>query len=375
MVEAAVAATDGGRSGPADGVVVGLLADPDLPAELAERLAGELPEVLAERLGDQVPWQVQVECERFDLTDEERILAVARESRAREGWDLVVCLTDLPRRSGLRPILAEASLTDRVALASLPALGARRLYRRVRELVVSLVEELDQGCLAPPHGGRERPSARRPRLVASVRRVVTADTGANVRFLLPGVCGQVRLLAGMVRANRPWRLITGLSGSLAAALAAGAFAVVTSDIWRLADSLGPLRLAVATVFSIGAMVAWLVIDHELWERPGGRVARDRARLFNTATVLTVVLGVGCLYVALLVATLAAAWFLVTGELLGQTLQHPVGWPEYLTIAWLASSIATVGGALGSGLESDQSVRAAAYGYRQVERGGRDPTTG
>ena len=66
MVEAAVAATDGGRSGPADGVVVGLLADPDLPAELAERLAGELPEVLAERLGDQVPWQVRVECERFD---------------------------------------------------------------------------------------------------------------------------------------------------------------------------------------------------------------------------------------------------------------------------------------------------------------------
>ena len=375
MVEAAVAATDGGRSGPADGVVVGLLADPDLPAELAERLAGELPEVLAERLGDQVPWQVRVECERFDLADEERILAVARESRAREGWDLVVCLTDLPRRSGLRPILAEASLTDRVALASLPALGARRLYRRVRELVVGLVEELDQGCLAPPHGGRERPSARRPRLVASVRRVVTADTGANVRFLLPGVRGQVRLLAGMVRANRPWRLITGLSGSLAAALAAGAFAVVTSDIWRLADSLGPLRLAVATVFSIGAMVAWLVIDHELWERPGGRVARDRARLFNTATVLTVVLGVGCLYVALLVATLAAAWFLVTGELLGQTLQHPVGWPEYLTIAWLASSIATVGGALGSGLESDQSVRAAAYGYRQQERGHRDLTTG
>ena len=375
MVEAAVAATDGGRSGPADGVVVGLLADPDLPAELAERLAGELPEVLAERLGDQVPWQVRVECERFDLADEERILAVARESRAREGWDLVVCLTDLPRRSGLRPILAEASLTDRVALASLPALGARRLYRRVRELVVGLVEELDQDRLAPPHGGRERPSARRPRLVASVRRVVTADTGANVRFLLPGVRGQVRLLAGMVRANRPWRLITGLSGSLAAALAAGAFAVVTSDIWRLADSLGPLRLAVATVFSIGAMVAWLVIDHELWERPGGRVARDRARLFNTATVLTVVLGVGCLYVALLVATLAAAWFLVTGELLGQTLQHPVGWPEYLTIAWLASSIATVGGALGSGLESDQSVRAAAYGYRQQERGHRDLTTG
>ena len=370
-----MAATDGERARRPNGLVLGLLADPDLPVELAEQLAGELPALLAERLDDQVRWQIRVFRQRLDLADENRLLAVAHDSRAREGWDLVVCLTDLPRRSGLRPIVAEASVTDGVAVASLPALGARQLYQRVRELVIGLVAEL---AAEPPGSDRvgAGPGGRpRSRVAAPIRRIVPPDGGVDVRFVLPGVRGQVRLLAGMVRANRPWHLITGLSGSLAAALAAGAFAVVTSDIWQLADSLGPVRLSVATVCSIGAMVAWLIVDHELWERPGGRVARDRARLFNTATVLTVALGVGCLYVALLVATLAAAWFLVTGELLGQTLQHPVGWPEYLTIAWLASSIATVGGALGSGVESDQSVRAAAYGYRQVERGGRDPTTG
>ena len=157
-----MAATDGGRSGRLDGVVLGLLADPDLPAELAERLAGELPELLAERLDDQVSWQIRVGCERFDLADEERIMAVAREDRAREGWDLVVCLTDLPRRIGLRPIVAEASLTDGVALASLPALGARQLYQRVREMVIGLVEELDRERLALPQAGHERPSTRRP---------------------------------------------------------------------------------------------------------------------------------------------------------------------------------------------------------------------
>ena len=55
-----MAATDGERAGRPDGLVLGLLADPDLPAELAEQLAGELPALLAERLDDQVPWQIRV---------------------------------------------------------------------------------------------------------------------------------------------------------------------------------------------------------------------------------------------------------------------------------------------------------------------------
>ena len=151
MVGVAVAATDGERAGRPDGLVLGLLADPDLPVELAEQLAGELPALLAERLDDQVPWQIRVFRQRLDLADENRLLAVARDSRAREGWDLVVCLTDLPRRSGLRPIVAEASVTDGVAVASLPALGARQLYQRVRELVIGLVDEL---AAEPPGSDR-----------------------------------------------------------------------------------------------------------------------------------------------------------------------------------------------------------------------------
>ena len=243
-----MAAIGGGRPGRPDNMVLGLLSDPDLPVELAEQLAGELPELLAERLDDHVAWQVQLLSERFDLGDEARLLELAAQRRAREGWDLVVCLTDLPRRSGLRPIVAEASVSDRVALASLPALGARQLYQRARALVIGLVAELAVESLGQSRAGQDPGSQFRLRVAGPIRRVVPSDAGVDVRFLLPGVRGQARLLAGMVRANRPWRLITGLSGALAAALAAGAFAVVTSDIWQLADSLGPLRLSVATVF-------------------------------------------------------------------------------------------------------------------------------
>src|SRR4051794_27015593 len=75
----------------------------------------------------------------------------------------------------------------------------------------------------------------------------------------------------MVRANRPWRLIVRLSRALAAAAAAVVFALVTSDLWVLADALNWLRLLVLNVLSVGATVVWLIAAPRLWEarRAGG----------------------------------------------------------------------------------------------------------
>lgn len=50
-----------------------------------------------------------------------------------------------------------------------------------------------------------------------------------------------------------------------------------------------------------------------------------------------------------------------------TLRHQVGPGEYLILAWLAASLATIVGALGSTLEDEDTVRDAVYGYRQRRR--------
>jgi hypothetical protein len=183
----------------------------------------------------------------------------------------------------------------------------------------------------------------------------------DVRLVAAVVRGNARLLAGMLRANRPWRLIARLSRALAAAIAAVVFALVTSDVWRLADALGPLKLAALTVISLASVVVFLILSHGLWSRADG-ADREQAILFNVATTLTLIIGVASLYGALFVLGLAGAGLALDQHILSQTIGPKTGL-GYAKVAWMASSLATIAGALGAGLESDDAVREAAYGYR------------
>ncbi|HKH76408.1 MAG TPA: hypothetical protein VKA51_05560 [Rubrobacteraceae bacterium] len=73
------------------------------------------------------------------------------------------------------------------------------------------------------------------------------------------------------------------------------------------------------------------------------------------------------YAILFALIFLAAWVFVPGGYFQTTLKHPVGFGEYVTLAWLGTSLATVAGALGASLEDEETVREASYGYRQRRR--------
>jgi hypothetical protein len=354
-------------------VQLGLIAAPGLPAELAEQLADDLPELLEERIGGGIRWEVPVIVEPL-LADPAHggieVIDLARDRMRREGWDFAVTISDLPLRIGRRPVVAHASATHRVALLSLPALGPLHMRRRARDAIARLVDGLMGESIAG-HDGADEGAERRSRVARRIAEMAAAvrpeepddDDDVDLRFVADVVRGNLRLLGGMVRTNRPWRLIARLSRALAAALAVVVFALITSDVWRISDTAGWLSLLVISLGAITGTVVWLIAAHGLWERPSERADRERAVLFNAATTLTVALGVVCLYGAVFVATLAAAGLLIHPPLFSRALGHPVGFGDYVFLAWLVSSLATVGGALGSALESDVAVREAAYGYK------------
>ncbi|PVZ04631.1 hypothetical protein [Actinomycetospora cinnamomea] len=349
---------------------IGLLADPGLPTKLAAQVAADLPDLLAARLPGRT-WRVETAEGPVGL-DAEGLLPMLRtgcERQRRHGWDIVVIVTDLPRRAGTEPLVSDFGSDDGVGLVSVPALGAVALRRRLRAAVLDLLEH----GLADHAARGERPARphavppRRGVLAPPICRIASDHEGIDSHLALRGPRGRLRLLAGMVRSNRPWRLLPSLSTPLAAAAAGAAFGIFYSNIWELAWTAGPGRLALIGLLAVAAMSTWLVADNGLWEHPRSRRLRAEVRLYNAATTVTIVLGVVFLYALLLALTGAAAAVVIPPESLAQTLGRPAGPAAYLAVAWMATSMGIVAGALGSGLTSPEDVRAAAYSTREQQR--------
>lgn len=357
--------------------VLGIVADPGLPTELAHRLAAELPGVLGRDADGS--WEVRVCDDRIALDRHGALpmTEIGERTREREGLDAVVLITDLPRRAGSDPVVADGATGSRVGLVSLPALGAFDQYRRCRDTVVRLVTRHLFPARERERVGQDSDAGR----AGSLTRLAPADTASpddgagsagvedevDVRLSLTGLRGRIRLLAGMVRANRPWRLVPSLSPAIAAAAAGAAFGIFYSNIWELATALSVGRQATITLVALTGMTTWLILDNGLWESRRSRSLREEMLLSNLSTVLTVAFGVLTMYVLLFGITLTAAVLVIPPDYLGTNIMREAGIGDYLRIAVLSASMGTIAGALGSGFADEGAVRQAAYSRREQER--------
>ena len=281
---------------------VGLLAAPELPEQIAADLAEQLPELLDRHHDGR--WRVTLAEEPLLAGREglEEILDAGCQARSAEGWDAAICLTDVPLRDGVRPLVAAVDRDEKVAVVNIPAFGATLLTPRVRKAAIGLIGDIVDETLE----GRELIVRRPTELLTPIRRETDPDARAEVRYVMPAGTGHIRLLSGMVRANRPWRAFSGLSSAVVAAFGTGAYALLSTSIWQLSGELGWPRLVAIMLCAVTAMVAWLIIGHDLWEKAeNGRRPKDAA-LYNAATGLTLGVAVLCGYAAMFVLLFGVA---------------------------------------------------------------------
>ncbi|OBH86412.1 hypothetical protein [Mycobacterium sp. E2989] len=330
-----------------------LIADPGAPAAIAERLSDPLASALTDWAPAQDRWDVSVRRQAYPIDEHAEVSdVVGAIDPGGESEDIVIYLTDLPRRRGTTPVIAEISVPDRLGVISIPGVGGVFIDRRVGHLARTIVAEVtDQSDEHTP----------------SVKRLTRRQEHDVVRYVAPTALSRLRLLTGMVYANRPWRLVTGMSKVMMAAFATGAVSLAYPTIWQLSASMGSWRLSTATILASAAMIAWLIIEHKLWERPHSADERERAVLYNVSTVVTLLIGVIVFHVGLFILLLLTAWWTLPPQMVAHNIGHPVNLSTLLLMAWLVAAVATLGGALGSGMEDDEAVKAAAYGVRQRER--------
>lgn len=372
---------------------LGIVTPPGYPKELSKTISEQLPDMLKYYVKDDCEWQVEALIDPLTgvTEDPEEVFEAGLKKKEEEDWDYIVCLTDLPFFHDRKPIMAEASTNDKIAIITLPGLGSTPLLKRVRQSILQLVNEMYYGSgeedrekaqerLQSKEDGEHKNLKKKGsrRLVekrgidrfSPIKRVTPdeEDTYMDVRFIVQSrISGALRVLTGMVRANRPWAIFPAFMKVIIFAFATGSYALVFPTLWRLSNNYSSWRMLLLTILSISLMVGWIILAHNLWEKQRKDRAPYLRKLYNMTTLLTLGVTVVIYYFILFVMFSVAVVVFIPMGLLESEVSGAVGYDNYFYIAWTATSISIIIGALGSALENEEVVLSSTYGYRQQQR--------
>ncbi|WP_240376721.1 hypothetical protein [Bacillus piscicola] len=371
---------------------VGIIPAPELPESIARDLLDKFPDYFSKYIDDQVSWNVDILVDPLtgaaenvnDIIDE----AIMR--RKQKNWHYAICLTDLPIFTGKDIVLADANYEERVAQVSLPAFGSVPMKNRICNTIIELLSELYKGfsdikganqnsMQGKDMSHKEKKQVHyygfkqeKTRKFSSIRKTkfIRKDEKVDVRYIvIPRMNGRLRILLGMTHANRPWTVFPSFKNVIAIAFATGAYGLIFPTLWKLSAAFALPRLLGLTAVSLFSMVVWVTIAHGLWEKRTAKSKKKLRRLYNTATLSTLSIAVMFYYIVLVILFFGMVSIFVPPELFAEEagLKESATIVDYVKLAWLAASVATVAGAMGAGLENDELVRTITYGYRQRRR--------
>lgn len=314
--------------------------------------------------------------------------------------DISVVVTEIPRTAARDPKTVELHFAERLAVISLPALGPvmvrrslrRELGRAVSALAHDTAEQAEgadgaqelgepDGQVGSGQGGpddsSDEGSASAQDLMGRVRagmgsRVENQEGHETVYISSPRwFPGRMWATLGMVAANEPMWSLPKLSAVFAAAAATGAFGIFFSTIWEMANVLPAWRLSVVSVIAVVVVVLWLILANRLWDRTGDVGGKREAFMYNSSTVVTLLISVSALYLLLFTGILVVASLLIDPGFMAQEIGQEADFGNYVDIAWLSASMGTVAGAIGSNFDDNADLENLTQGSREAKRYPRD----
>lgn len=379
----------------------------------AEKITGSLIDFLSEKLNteinDDLHWEIEWLVDPLTGAAEtaEEILDNANVIKQRREWDYAICLTDLPIFHTGNIVAADISFHFQVAQISVPTYGMPPVKNQVEKSIIHLFKALyeensvygqsikQRRKTEPLHSPFPMSFVQREEAQNNKNDIDTdaqnrhiedknqpnnrdneqADNEPNeryidVRFLVtPKIIGLLRLIIGMTFSNNPLKIMSAFKGVLAIAFATGAFALVFPTVWKLSHYFSAFRLTIIMLVAILGLAFWIILIYNLWESPSSKNNTVIRRLYNGATVSTLVIDVAGYYFLLFLLFFTVSAIFIPPDYLAANLSgnEQSALFNYMRVAWAEASIATIVSTMGAGLEEENTVRNLTYGFRQKQR--------
>ena len=401
---------------------LGLIASPDLPAQLTNKFVNDLPTYLPETVDDTVEWEPQIVIDPLVGAAEylNQLMDKAVHLKEINDWDYVICLTDLPHFMDKYVVVADVNILYQIALISIPAFGAFPVKQRTKRTIATVLnnmhhanhinrikksrqaykkankksfllkihpkvsdtnadisKQMTSGKHKKEYSVHDEQSENRENEHDEVKKH-TKDTFtqenteemSDIRYILYSkLLGYIRILAGMTFANRPWSALISFKKIILLAFGTGIYITLFPTPWELSTIYSIPRFLLLMFIAIFSMVTWIIFAHQLWEKPTKKGDVRLRKLYNYTTISTLSIIVLINYIVLFCLLLAAIGIFVPPGLFeaGTDLKEEATMKHYFQLVWLITSLGTLAGSIGTMSENEDKIRHITYSYRQINR--------
>src|SRR5690625_4389421 len=284
-----------------ESVPVGIIAAPNLPADIAEDLKNEVADHLSDTIDERVDWKIESLIDPLIEVAENtnQILDKVEDIKKEYDWHYAICLTDLPLYSGKHLVVADANINNSVAQISIPAFGFMPMRSRIKKAFIQLMGELyyrdspkdsfatDVVHMKPFLKSNKNKSFPKPKpfsLSLTERKEAADNEQMDVRYMIKSrMIGRMRVLAGMTFANRPWTALFSFNKLITLSFATGTYISIFPTPWQLSIAYSPGRFMAVMILAILGTIIWVIFSHELWEKPTEKGKKRWRDLYNWTT--------------------------------------------------------------------------------------------
>lgn len=395
-------------------IKLGLIPSPSHPADLTSKIVDDLPDMLADQVDDHFTWKPEILVDPLVGSAEHmnRLMDKVINIKKKNNWDYVICLTDLPQFMEKHIIMADINRDQKVALVSIPSFGLFPIKTRIKrtikqvtkEMYLDSEEETDSKTKHTRKSFRKHKKQTQASIRWPVQRVFinkdaslekkqedadskdihkeadhtnqeeetqeNTEKQSDVRHIIQSkAIGQLRILAGMVYSNQPWKGFFSFKKVLMFAFGTGVYITIFPTPWELSTIYSISRFITLMAAAIIAMVAWMIFAHNLWEKPTKKGDKRLRKLYNITTVSTLGIIVLFNYILLFCIFLATLYLFVPQDLFqfSTDIGKDPAFKYYVQLTWLIASLGTLAGSIGATSEDETTIREITYSYRQINR--------